>query len=120
MTMPVAVFDMPLAVSCRNGLDKGDRALQREAELNRFFAEVEGRALRMAEMAVRNRADALDKGVDFGNIGTLCTDGKAHSNARPRKVLFHTVFIRNIQRTMLSPNSTYNKTLKSSNNILNF
>ncbi len=48
------------AVSCRRGHDTGVRTLQREQELNRFFADVERRALRIAEIAVRNREDALD------------------------------------------------------------
>jgi len=38
----------------------GVSTLQREQELNRFFAEVEGRALRIAEIGVRDRDEALD------------------------------------------------------------
>ena len=47
-------------VSCKPGPETGVRTLQREQELNRFFADVERRALRIAEIAVRNREDALD------------------------------------------------------------
>ncbi len=38
----------------------GTDALQHERQLNRFFAEVERRALRIAEIAVRDRDEALD------------------------------------------------------------
>ena len=38
----------------------GTRALQQERELNRFLADVERRALRIAEIAVRDRDEALD------------------------------------------------------------
>ncbi|MDH4109810.1 MAG: RNA polymerase sigma factor [Gammaproteobacteria bacterium] len=48
------------AVSCTGELESGVGALRREQELNRFFADVEARALRIAEIAVRNREDALD------------------------------------------------------------
>jgi RNA polymerase sigma-70 factor (ECF subfamily) len=48
------------AVSCKRERDTGVDTLQRQRELNRFFADVERRALRIAEIAVRNRADALD------------------------------------------------------------
>jgi len=40
--------------------EQGVRALQRDEELNRFFAEVERRALRIAEIAVRDRDEAMD------------------------------------------------------------
>ena len=36
------------------------KALQRETRLNRFFADVEKRALRIAEISVRDRDEALD------------------------------------------------------------
>jgi len=48
------------AVSCIRVDDTGVRSLQREQEFNRFFADVEKRALRIAEIAIRDRDEALD------------------------------------------------------------
>ncbi len=55
MTAGVSVF----AVSCTSR-ETGARALQKEQQLDRFLAEVERRALRIAEIAVRDRDEALD------------------------------------------------------------
>ena len=48
------------AVSCSREQPKGARTLQREQQLNQFLAGVERRALRFAEIAVRDRDEALD------------------------------------------------------------
>ena len=48
------------AVSCSREQVSGDATLQREQELNRFLAEVEKRALRIAEISLRDRDEALD------------------------------------------------------------
>ncbi len=48
------------AVSWFSEQSTGTRALQREQQLNRFLAEVERRALRIAEIGVRDRDEALD------------------------------------------------------------
>ena len=48
------------AVSCSREHSTGTKTLQREQQLNQFLAGVERRALRMAEIAVRDRDDALD------------------------------------------------------------
>ena len=48
------------AVSWTSEPSTGTRALQKEEQLNRFLADVERRALRIAEIAVRDRDEALD------------------------------------------------------------
>lgn len=48
------------AVSWPGEQTTGTDALQHERQLNRFFAEVERRALRIAEISVRDRDEALD------------------------------------------------------------
>ena len=55
MTAGVAVY----AVSCTTET-MGARALQKERQLGEFLAEVERRALRIAEIAVRDRDEAMD------------------------------------------------------------
>ncbi len=56
MDVGTAVF----AVSCSGTPRPEARALQKEQQLNQFLAEVERRALRIAEIAVRDRDEALD------------------------------------------------------------
>jgi RNA polymerase sigma-70 factor (ECF subfamily) len=56
----MTVYVDSFAVSCSRGTDTGARPLQREQELNRFFSDVEKRALRIAEIAMRDRDEALD------------------------------------------------------------
>ena len=48
------------AVSCERGARTGTTTHHRERQLNRFLAGVERRALRFAEIAVRDRDEALD------------------------------------------------------------
>jgi RNA polymerase sigma-70 factor (ECF subfamily) len=48
------------AVSCSREQPKEAMTLQRERQLNRFLGGVERRALRFAEIAVRDRDEALD------------------------------------------------------------
>jgi RNA polymerase sigma-70 factor, ECF subfamily len=48
------------AVSCSREQISGVETLQREQELNRFLAEVEKRALRIVEISIRDRDEALD------------------------------------------------------------
>jgi len=48
------------AVSCTREPSTGAETLQRKRQLNQFLAEVERRALRIAEIGVRDRDEALD------------------------------------------------------------
>ena len=48
------------ALRCDSEQITGADALQRERQLNQFLAEVERRALRIAEISVRDRDEALD------------------------------------------------------------
>lgn len=54
------VYAASFAVSCDVENRTGVETLQREARLNRFFAGVEKRALRIAEINIRDRDEALD------------------------------------------------------------
>jgi RNA polymerase sigma-70 factor (ECF subfamily) len=56
MNAQVGVF----AVSCSREHSTGAETLQRERQLNQFLAEVERRALRIAEIGVRDRDEAMD------------------------------------------------------------
>lgn len=47
-------------VSCTREHSTGAEVLQRDRQFNQFFSEVEGRALRIAEISVRDRDEALD------------------------------------------------------------
>jgi RNA polymerase sigma-70 factor, ECF subfamily len=56
----VSAFAGVFAVSWPREKPTGDIALQRERQFNQFLADVERRALRIAEIAVRDREEALD------------------------------------------------------------
>lgn len=55
----MATDSLNFAVSC-TAKPTGARTLQKERQLGEFLAEVERRALRIAEIAVRDRDEALD------------------------------------------------------------
>lgn len=56
MTAGVSVF----AVSCSPEQSMGAQTLQKNEQLNRFLMEIERRALRIAQIGVRDRDEALD------------------------------------------------------------
>jgi len=55
----MTIDSLNFAVSC-TARPTGARTLQKERQLSEFLAEVERRALRIAEIAVRDRDEALD------------------------------------------------------------
>lgn len=57
---PVSAGTPGFAVSSTHNKDAGVGTLQRERELNLFLADVQKRALRIAEISVRDRDEALD------------------------------------------------------------
>ncbi len=56
MNADIGVF----AVLCDSESSEGAQTLQRQGQLNQFLAEIERRALRIAEISVRDRDEALD------------------------------------------------------------
>jgi len=60
MDAQLTARDATFAVSCSPDHHSGVATLPRQQELNRFLQEVEKRALRIAEIAVRDRDEALD------------------------------------------------------------
>jgi len=63
---PIAQVEAPcagagvFAVSCARKAQNGAETLQRQQQINRFLAEVERRALRFAEIAIRDADEAMD------------------------------------------------------------
>ncbi len=56
----MSICNASFAVSCHTEKKTGAETLQRRESLNRFFADVEKRALRIAEISIRDRDEALD------------------------------------------------------------
>jgi len=60
-TSSLSPFDDLAVAACKMlSLNKSNDEVQRKALMNQFLAEVEGRAFTMANIATRNRDDALD------------------------------------------------------------
>jgi RNA polymerase sigma-70 factor (ECF subfamily) len=78
MTAGVSVF----AVSC-TAKETGARTLQKERQLGQFLAEVERRALRIAEIGVRDRDEALDLVQDAMIKLVRSYSGRSHEEWAP-------------------------------------